>query len=297
MTKLSLQEQSKHGSPLFPMHIYLHRDPNCVFFVPYHWHNEIELLYIEQGEFQINLNETIIHAKEGELYFINSHELHQISAINNKPSLHYAIVFNPELLGFELYDYCQSYYIAPLINKTLQFPTIIDDNHPIKGRIISEFKDAVFAYRNKTMGWPITVKAALFKIIALLIQEELMLNESASSLNDNYKINLAKKIITYIQGNYENKIMIDELAEVANMSPQYFCKFFKSIFGKTAIQYINEYRIEKACELLQHSDTNIIEICFAVGFENFSYFIKKFKQFKNYTPSAYRENFIKKIDA
>ncbi len=289
MTKLSLQERSKHGSPLFPLHIYLHRDPNCIFFVPYHWHNEIELLYIEQGEFKINLKDTIIHAKAGELYFINSQELHQISAINNQPSLHYAIVFSPEILGFELYDYCQSYYIAPLVNKTLHFPTMIAEKSPIKEKIIFEFKEAVFAYRNKALGWPITVKAALFKIIALLVQEDLMVNESVDSTQDHYKINIAKRVITHIQENYENKIMIDELANLCNMSPQYFCKFFKSIFGKTAIQYLNEYRIEKACELLQQEEYSISEICFSVGFDNFSYFIRKFKEYKNYTPSSYRE--------
>lgn len=288
MTKIPLEETT-HGSPLYPLHIYAHHDLNGAFNVPYHWHNEIELLYFVEGEFNINLNDTMIHAKPGELYFINSQELHQISVLNNLPSLHHAIVFSPEILGFELYDYCQSYYIGPLINKTLKFPTKLEDG-PIKEAIVKEFKEAVFSYRNKVTGWPITVKASLLKIISYLIQENLMLTPTANSDKDSYKITLAKKIITYIQTNYESKITIDELAQIANMSPQYFCKFFKSIFGKTAIEYINEYRIEKACELLQNKETKIMEICFTVGFENFSYFIKKFKEFKQCTPSIYREN-------
>lgn len=193
-----------------------------------------------------------------------------------------------KFLGFELYDYCQSYYIAPLVNKTLHFPTMIAEKSPIKEKIIFDLKRRI-CLRNKALSGLSQLMAALFKIIALLVQEDLMVNESVDSTQDHYKINIAKRVITHIQENYENKIMIDELANLCNMSPQYFCKFFKSIFGKTAIQYLNEYRIEKACELLQQEEYSISEICFSVGFDNFSYFIRKFKEYKNYTPSSYRE--------
>lgn len=62
------------------------------------------------------------------------------------------------------------------------------------------------------------------------------------------------------------------------------------MFGKTATQYINEYCIEKASQLLTQTNDQIIDIAFSVGFDNSSYFIRKFKSLKGMTPSEYRNH-------
>ena len=62
------------------------------------------------------------------------------------------------------------------------------------------------------------------------------------------------------------------------MNVQYFCRFFKSVVGKTPVEYINSYRIEKATELLQTETLSISNIALNVGIDNFSYFIKQFKK-------------------
>lgn len=74
------------------------------------------------------------------------------------------------------------------------------------------------------------------------------------------------------------------------MNVQYFCRFFKSVVGKTPVEYINSYRIEKATELLQTETLSISNIALNVGIDNFSYFIKQFKKYKNSTPSQYRKS-------
>ena len=87
-----------------------------------------------------------------------------------------------------------------------------------------------------------------------------------------------------------NKIYIEDLALEANMNVQYFCRFFKSVIGKTPVEYINSYRIEKATELLQTETLSISNIALSVGIDNFSYFVKQFKKYKNCTPSQYRKS-------
>ncbi|MGL5354647.1 MAG: AraC family transcriptional regulator [Clostridium sp.] len=287
MNYKSLRETSIHGSAMFPLHIYSNKDINGDFSVPYHWHKEIEILYIEKGEFSIKINDHNFIAMPGDLYFINSEELHQVSALNSNPSVHYAIVFTPELISFDFYDYCQSYYINPILNKTLQFPTTISINTSASSQITNEFMSAVSSYDNENLGWHLNVKSSLLKIISILIENDLLLKEG-TLVNNSYKITIAKNLISYISNNYTHKITINDLANETNMNPQYFCRFFKSLFGKTAIEYINEYRIEKAAEMIKCKDIKIIEICFAVGFDNFSYFIKKFKEYKKCTPSKYK---------
>lgn len=59
--------------------------------------------------------------------------------------------------------------------------------------------------------------------------------------------------------------------------------------GKTPIEYINSYRINQSCKLLMRQDSSISDIAAEVGFENFSYFIRKFKEFKGCTPTKFRK--------
>ncbi|MBC5997893.1 AraC family transcriptional regulator [Romboutsia ilealis] len=287
----NLKENSTHGDTFFPLRVYYQIDTKGEFSVQYHWHDQIEIIYIEKGEFNITVNNNDIIGRPGDLYFINSGDLHEIHVRENKPSLHHAIVFKPEILSFELFDHCQSCYITPILNGKLKFPISIDHNEYVKSKIIYEFNEIAENYDKKSLGWSISIKASLLKILTFLIESNCLIEKDKLNSNNKDKFNILKKIIYYIQENYNSKITIDELAKIANMSPQYFCKFFKSMVGKTAIEYINEYRIEKACKILKTEDVKIMNVCFSVGFDNFSYFIRKFKEYKKCTPSKYKSNF------
>ena len=69
---------------------------------------------------------------------------------------------------------------------------------------------------------------------------------------------------------------------------EYFCRLFKQYTGKTPIEYLNNYRIEQAAKLLIETNDSITDIAFDCGFENTSYFIRKFKAQKSATPKQYR---------
>jgi len=83
---------------------------------------------------------------------------------------------------------------------------------------------------------------------------------------------------------------LDELAELINLNPQYFCRYFKRNIGKTITEYINEIRIEKAAQELLETDDKIITIAQNAGFDNTGYFIRRFKEEKGMTPSEYRKS-------
>ena len=73
------------------------------------------------------------------------------------------------------------------------------------------------------------------------------------------------------------------------MSPKYFGAFFKQMTGKTPFDYLCTYRIEKAARMLKNTDKNVTEIAFCCGFNDLSYFIKRFKQTYGISPGSYKQ--------
>jgi len=293
MSTLHLKEttSSRESSDyvILPLQIYSFVMTNELFFITHHWHDELEILYIEKGEYLIHVNGIAHSANEGDVFFINSQEIHQITALTHQAT-HHAIIFDPKIIRFEWHDPSNQKYINPIIRGKIKYPLHVNDLPDATAKIIREFQDVLSAYHHSRASWQIVVKASLLKMIAVLIDAEAMINVNTTEEKDDEKAMTTKTIMTYIQRNYMNKITLDELASLVNLSVNYFCKFFKSMFEKTAVEYINEYRIEKACLLLTQTDDKIIDIAFSVGFENFSYFIRKFKTLKGMTPSEYRSN-------
>lgn len=287
MKDINLKEKTSHGDVLYPLTVYSQNDPQSSFFISYHWHEEIELLYIAKGELDIKLNTTTHHAKAGDLYFVNSESLHQITG--TRPSIHHAIVFSPNILSFETFDYSQSHFINPILKHSLLLPEKIDTATEYGRKILKEYKNIMEENKTRGAGWYLGTKASLLKILAILADEGLLISENTILDQEQHKIEIMKKILSYVESHYTAKITLDDLAGCANMNSQYFCRFFKTIVGKTPIEYVNQYRIDKAAILLENTDAKIINVCFETGFNNVSYFIKKFKEYKGYVPSEFKE--------
>lgn len=85
------------------------------------------------------------------------------------------------------------------------------------------------------------------------------------------------------------------MASLCNISPSYFSKLFKREIKENFASYVNKVKIEKVKELLQNSDTPVINISIDLGFEDCGYFIKVFKKIENVTPAIYRKKLTLKV--
>ena len=98
----------------------------------------------------------------------------------------------------------------------------------------------------------------------------------------------AERAINYIHNNYFSDIHLSAVAQLCDMEPSAFSRFFKKQTGHTFAKYVNQTRIYSACTLLAHTDRSVTEICFDVGFNNIANFNRQFVKFCDQTPSAYR---------
>ncbi|RDY29415.1 AraC family transcriptional regulator [Romboutsia weinsteinii] len=287
-----LKEFATHGNSLLPLKTYSNYHEVEDLLVPYHWHKEIEIIYVEEGAIEVTINSEVKRLKKNELIFINSEELHQINRIGDNPSNHHALVFSPDLLSFEMSDYCQVNHIRPLVNQTLKLPQYIESDKDYSEKVLELFKEILNEYKFQEPGWYLNIKSCLYKILSIFDRNNLFIELDNDAKNLDHKSQQIKNVLTYIHENYEKKIYIEDLANIMNMNTQYFCRFFKKIIGKTPIEYINSYRINVANKYLQSEDIPIIDVCFRVGFENQSYFIKMFKKYNNMTPLEYKKIFL-----
>ena len=101
-----------------------------------------------------------------------------------------------------------------------------------------------------------------------------------------------KDILTYIDEHFTEKLSLNELAGLANMSPNYFSAFFKKISGVTLWNYISSKRINMAVQLIRGRDSgkNMLEIAMLCGFNNTTNFNKMFKRITGMTPTEYKKN-------
>lgn len=103
-----------------------------------------------------------------------------------------------------------------------------------------------------------------------------------------------QKVKDYIDANFKDDIRLQVLADLANMTPTAFSRFFKLRTAKSISEYIIDVRLGHAARMLADSTMAVVEICYRCGFNNISNFNRIFKRKKGLTPTEFRENYHKK---
>ena len=295
----SLKEERQHGNLSFPCAFYqaVHETnpPGLPFTVKHHWHEPIEIIYLEQDSYQVDINMTMTHLKSPCFCFINSGELHALASDSDQ-YLEQAVVFSPELLTFATPDPTQEQFLLPLSEHKLSFPSFLGPDHPAFSEVQQEFFRirSIFFRENRlhsdqfTIENPISqlrLKASLLNIIGTLAEHALLTSNEPVR---NPRVELLKTVISYIRQNYQQPLSLGELAALAGMNEQYFCRFFKKALGKTPISYINSFRIQHAATLLCTTELPVTEVCLESGFNNLGHFMKEFKKATRFTPLQFR---------
>jgi hypothetical protein len=117
-----IRDFTVHGTEPVPLHIYHQDYAHGGLSVPFHWHKELEWIWVEKGTLTLTLKTETRTISEGTFLFINSHELHQLCSIGTTPSVHHALVFLPEILSCAYLDSCEADWIRPLLSHQLLLP-------------------------------------------------------------------------------------------------------------------------------------------------------------------------------
>lgn len=309
---LELKEKVVHGTKKNPITaLHFTAGPGTpypeYFFVERHWHPYVEILLIKKGSylFEINLENHVL--KEGDICILNSEELHQITG-QSREAAHDVLLFDPQILGFSYLDEWQEQEIEPFLNHRAVLKNFLRPKEPGYQEIwqmleqVMEAADEMNRSRGREQeedrkeehhsGQYIRCKLLLLDLFYRMTGRQLLLStDTLRSASDMRKISRYKTIISYIEGHYQEPISLRQMADAIPCNSQYLCRFFKEIAGVSPIQYLIAYRVERSCSLLASTSRPILEIALDCGFENISYFIRKFKELKGCTPREFRKRY------
>ncbi|MGN0406585.1 MAG: AraC family transcriptional regulator [Bariatricus sp.] len=285
----SLYEYRQHGTLEFPYVVYHFRIPDSLYSCPMHWHDEMELMLVQSGCCTVTLNKVPFTAHAGDIVPILPGMLHAIEQLQEDTCEYFSILFDLKMLGQDSpSDYCYTTYIKPYLAGSVSLPYRIASDHPQHDSLLEILSPLTRTVSESSRGYELFVKSQLYRIFWLFESlEERKLHSSPDRLQLS-QVKKIKELLLFIHSNYASSLSLKEAADFCGYSVSYFTKFFKSFTGMTLIEYLNHYRLEKACELLLTTDLSVIEISENTGFENHSYFIRSFRRQYQMTPLKYR---------
>jgi AraC-like DNA-binding protein len=265
--------------------------------VPYinnrwHYHSEVELIFFKKGNGTQFIGDSIKRFQSGDVVLIGSYlphywrfdDIYFEDGVKTHADVS-VVHFNESFWGHQFLNLPENILIKNTLENAKRG---IQINGKAKQVIADIFSSLLNAEGPSKI---ILLMEALMAISQQCQQKQL----SSIVFHHNFedvdkdKINA---IYDYSLTNFKGTITLEEIAEVANISPNSFCRYFKSRTHKTYTQFINEIRVGNACKLLIENKTNVKHICYESGFNNFVSFHKFFKLITGKSPLNYQREFF-----
>lgn len=258
------------------------------FYYPWHYHAELELTFILSGQGVRYVGNSIENFYEEDLVLLGSNLPHSWNTTTDQEQPVNAIVI---YLKEEFFDknWMQSIEFEGIRNLS----ALMNKGIKVDNKVASELKQKFYDLLNAS---PFEKLMILLQVLEYLSHNQeyrfLCEQEFTCDFDDTDKTRI-NTVYNYIQTHYQEQVSLADIASRLNMSEEYFSRYFSKTMKKPFFEFLNEYKISRACKLLIETDKQISEICYASGFESIPFFYRQFKKFKDCQPKTYRMNYQK----
>ncbi|GGI66574.1 AraC family transcriptional regulator [Enterococcus alcedinis] len=248
---------------------------NAISHVPMHWHRSLEISYLIKGQLTLRKNNQDKKYQDETFFVINSGEVHEMRG---------------SLEGrFELICFIISYdFVAQILPNIDQMYFDMGKTEKTYSEIRRLFRTILALANQPTPFSNLRIQSELLELFYLLSTQHL-LEDDHFQLPSHSSKKLNQEILDYVHQNYTEKMSLEEIANQFSFSREHFSRMFKTIFGQSFLNYLNEYRLYQAFPEIMSGEQTIEMISQKHGFPSTKALIKQFKKIYQDTPVQFRK--------
>ena len=278
------REMQARGTQEFPCEGYrMHCDQIPGNQIQWHWHDEIEVIFVQRGTLLLRASSRTERLNEGDFAVISASVLH--AAEGSPQADGYSIVFHPALIGGKEESVFERRYIQPLLRCREFDCAVFRRNETMEKQMLRMFE----MLREDTVGYEFVVREVLSQI-CLELCSRYFSRPATESLPANQDRKRIEEMMLFIQDHYAEDIRLCDIASAGRVGERECLRCFQRSLGQSPIQYLMSYRLLRAANLLRSEpEKGISEIAERCGFSSASYFSHQFRKFFHCTPKEYRK--------
>ncbi|MGO4540525.1 helix-turn-helix domain-containing protein [Paenibacillus sp. 2TAB19] len=252
----------------------------------WHYHKQLELLLVLGGELDVYVEEEHFHLASGDVVLIGASELHRDRSIG---------VLDYIVLQFDLeqfYDQSTIPYMRYFSETQMPLSKanyIFHLNHTIKQQTASLAKEILEEATRKDTGYELAVSILIKQILLLLLRGD---SRKVLTLQEDFDRTRLRPVLDYIETHLTDRIQVEEVCKIANMSYYYFVKYFKKTIGLSFTEYVNYRKVKWAERILLTKDLSISEVGERIGMPNMAHFYKMFKKYNDCSPKQFQRKML-----
>ena len=281
------RELEKHGTETFPMTV--NHDDLWSFEgknVPIHWHNDLEINLIREGEAVFQVYQKSYRVRTGEGFLLNRNVPHSCSSPGNEHVRYSTILVRPDFLYGDFGSDVERKCFQPFLQNSA-IPCIYLTGFDENGKeILQKLNQVEEAFDRKRFCYELKIKGLLCEAFAMILyghRQELTKFVPANL----QELERLEKMLNYLNMHFTEVISLQDLADQVHLSREVCCRLFKKMTGKTITGYLEEYRVNKSFSLVQSGQYSMTQITELVGFSNPSRFASAFRKRFGCNPGEY----------
>lgn len=251
----------------------------------WHYHPELELCYIHRGSGTRLVGDSVRPFADGDLVLLGPNLPHTwISQQYANPAPDnmqvFVVQFLPDLLPESWLKLPEWAGVAALLRQSARGVFVPEGNR---------YADQLTQLDEATGATRFVQLLALLADLAAEAQPETLASQQYAPVLSHENERRIQTVFSFIHTHFTESLSLAQIADIACMNGASFCRYFKKNTGQTLTDYINDLRINRACQLLLESREPIMSIAQTVGFNSFTHFNQSFTRRKGLLPSEYRQ--------
>lgn len=281
------QEKIEYENPLLSIKVW-QATRHADLLYGWHHHPECELLLVQSGRLDVDVNGETHVMREGDVVVLGSSQLHRDRSYGDDQVQYLVLQFDLQaFFDQSTISYLQYFNETKVPLSAMNY--LFKENAVARREAAACIAEIYEEARRKEAGYELAVNLLIKKILLVMIRHDKMGLLAGQDRVERIRL---KPVLDYVESGITGRVTVEDACRLANMSYYYFVKFFKKSMGISFTEYVNFRKIKTAEQLLLTRDLSVSEVGDRIGMPNMAHFYKMFKRFNHCSPKEFQRKML-----